>query len=407
MRRLGTIKGEDVEGMTTRAWTWIAAMAALVGLLGAAALGVAVGEAPAGNRDPEPKIFEFPGPEQVTFGENVAYTATLFNGPNLSSNFTHVTYRHKVPVTTLGGLPTPAELIYASCDPDRTTWVPDRDDFYTCPEIAQLPAGATARILLVFRTPGNPDGVGDNVTCGASNSCVLTSNGYWIIKEGTGKPGSSGPDTFPPLDQPLTVTTDLLGAAPDLTKARGYVLDECAGSSLETSTSVPVGPDNRVQTEVCATSVPGSDEFPTNPGLLIHIDELPTTAPMPVPSGFAKRITEGSFICMPEPEPDLPPTDPFGKCPATPGYFDVGYDPWSFDEPAPGIQQGTFTFTIDNTTLPKGEKIDAVYHNGVFVPFCSASPGADPCVVSIVVNNKLKITIVTVRSSEQGGWDFI
>lgn len=389
--------------MTARAWTWIAALAALVGLLGAAALGVAVGEAPAGNRDPDPELFEFPGPEAVSFGENVAYTATLLN--DQSSNFTHVAYRHKRPTTGPGAT---ATLIYASCDPNRTSWVPDSDGFYTCSEIAQLPAGATARILLVFRTPGTPDGAGDNVTCDATNNCVLTSNGYWIIKEGTGKPGSSGPDTFPPVDgPPLTVTTDLLGATPDLTKARGYILTRCTtGTSLETSTSIPVGAGNVLATEVCAPSLPGTTNFPLNPGLLTHLDELPKTAPLPVPRDFASRITEVAFICMPDPVVDFDPDDPFGNCPATPGYFNVGYDPWSFDTPEPGIQQGTFTFTIDNTTLPKGEKIDAVYHNGVLVPFCSASPGADPCVVSIVVNNKLKITVVTVRSSEQGGWDF-
>ncbi len=391
--------------MATGKWIRSAAVAGFVGLAAVTLFGLAAATAPAGNRDPVPELYEFPGPEQVTFGENVAYTATLSNAQ--SSNFTHVAYRHKVPTTTLAGLPANAELVYASCDPDRESWMPDADGFYTCPEMAQLRAGDTARILLVFRTPGNSDGVGDNVSCNASNSCVLTSSGYWLMKEGTGKPGSSGPDTFPPLDgPPLTITTDLLGAALDLTRARGYVLDECSsGSSLETSTSLTVGPNNKLATEVCATSIPGKNYFPSNPGLLIHLDELPITAPLP--AGLTKRITEVSFICMPEPEPDLDPGDPFGQCPTTPGYFDVGYDPWSFDDPGtPGVEQGTFTFTIDNTTLPKGEKIDAVYHNGVLVSSCSASPGADPCVVSIVVDKRLKITIVTVRSAEQGGWDF-
>ena len=365
-----------MRGLNARAWTWVAAMAALVGLIGAAALGVAVSEAPAGNRGPAPTLVEFPGPEQVTFGENVAYTASLPN--DQSSNFTHVIYRHRVPTTGPGAA---ATLIYASCDPTRTNWVPDSDGFYSCPEMAQVPAGTTAKVLLVFRTPGNPNGMGDNVTCDATNNCLLASNGYWIIKEGTGKPGSSGPDTFPPLDKPLTVTTDLLGAAPDLSKARGYIMDECAtGSSLATSTSVPVGPSNRLATTVCATSVPGIG-VPLHPGLLLHLDEKGGG----VPPGLGKRITETSFVCIPAPPDD----DNTGMCPADPNYGNQTYEPWSFDDPA------TFTFTIDNTTLPNGEKIDQVAHNGVIVTGCT-----------ITIDNKTKTTKVTCKAPVNGWWDF-
>ena len=193
--------------MGTGRWITVAAVAALA-MLAVTLFGLTA-TAPAGNRGPVPELTEFPGPEEVTFGEFVSYTAKL---PNVQkSSFTHVIYRHKRPVTTLNGQPALATLVYASCDPTRTNWAPDADGFYTCPEIAQVPAGTSARIVLVFRTPGTANGVGDNVTCNAQNSCAVVSNGYWIIKEGTGKPGSSGPDTFPPLNEPLSVTTNLLG----------------------------------------------------------------------------------------------------------------------------------------------------------------------------------------------------
>ena len=367
-----------------------AVVAGLAGLMLVTLFGVAAATAPAGNRSPVPGLVEFPGPEEVSFGENVAYTASLLN--NQSSNFSHVQYRHKVPTTGPGAT---ATLIYASCDPNRTSWVPDADGFYTCPEISQVPAGTTAKVVLVFRTPGTSDGVGDNVTCStATKNCLLTSNGYWLIKEGTGKPGSSGPDTFPPLDgPPLTVTTDLLGAAPDLTKARGFILDECTtGTSLETSVSVPVGPNNKLQTEICATSVPNQL---LHPGLLVHLDESATA---PLPPGLEKRITEVAFVCMPAPPSTSPPNS--GVCPSTPGYFNPGYLPWVFEDNA------TFKFTIDNRSLPSGEKIDVIRHNGAILLDCD-DPAAEPtCVVDIDVNNQLKVTVVIAEGPTQGGWDF-
>ena len=374
---------------------------ALVGLVAAAAFGVVTSSAPAGNRTPTAGMQVFPGPkDEVTYLEAVAFTATLEN--TQSSNFTHVQFHNPSPSTS-GGF---ASFKYASCGDGAALSL---GDTLEC-DIGTIRAGDTARVTIVWETPASgtslddPDTLDLDESCGATTtiggdpdattSPCMTNSGFWTFKEGTGNPGSEGPDTF------VTNSTGVsLLLIPNPAKARGYTLDACSGgSSLET---VAVGPGNKLSTKVCASSVPGAADFPLNPGLVIEIDESSTGTP----PGLTKRVTETSFVCIPF--PDIDPNDAVGSCPAIPGYFDVGYDPWSFDDPAtPGVEQGTFTFTIDNTTLPKGEKIDAVYHNGVLVPSCSASPGADPCVVSIVVDNKLKITIVTVRSSEQGGWDF-
>ncbi len=183
-----------------------------------------MGTAPAGNRDPSPTLFAFPGPDEINYGENVGYTATLEN--KQSSTFTHVIYHHKVPTTTSrrrarGRRPGLCEL---RAGPPHDNWddfAPN--EFYACPE-RTINAGGSASVLTVWRSPGTPI-KGDGVTCDslqtppnpAVNDCKLTSSAYWTLKEGTGKPGSAGPDTFPKdLGVGNQKVTGLLGAAPDL-----------------------------------------------------------------------------------------------------------------------------------------------------------------------------------------------
>jgi hypothetical protein len=384
---------------------------AVTGTAAVVVFAVSAAVAPAGNRQPTTKIVEFPGPEQVTFGEDVAYTSTLFNGPDQSSSFTHVIYNHRIPTTILDrdangvedgiGAPVPAKLVYASCDPGLTNWNPNASDgTYHCPELSQLPAGATARVLLVWQTPGVPDSVGDNVTCDSNplpaspvNSCTLTSSGYWTIKEGTGNPGSNGPDTYPSLAGD-PVVTDLLGSATDLRKARAYALAKCqaGSSSLKTSDVVPVGPGNTIVTKVCSPTVPGQA---LQPGLVIQIDELGTGTPL----GPPKRLWDTVFICAPRPDPDLTNTVDENKCPVTPGYFNAGYQPWPFDDPSTtAVERGRFTFVLENV---KGEKLDQVFHNGVL----DANDPTFSCTITISNGTKATTTVVC-DAADNGGWDF-
>jgi hypothetical protein len=376
-------------GVGQRARVGIFSGIALVIVLGV--LGVAATSAPAGNRDPDVSLVAVPGPSEVTFGENVAYSARLVN--NGSSMFTHVSFSMRAPSTEVRGeteySPGP---VYVSCDTDGNLegWDPTTHT-YTCPGFGQVPSDplgeSPVRVTLVWPTPSVEDP--EDLVCDepAVTSCVLVADGEWKIKES--QPGDN--DTFAVSEE-----SELL-VQPDPGKAAGYAVDECANATTDASvvTNDDVGLGNKVATAVCATSVPASDlqnpgDAVFDPGLVIQIDESGTT---PLPPGLT-RITETSFICIPEPG---------ATCP-TPGYGAAGYDPWSFDDPdtLDEVEMATFTFVIDNNQLPKGEKIDKVFHNGVLLP----SP-SDPAVVAkIAVNNKLKITTVTVESPTQGGWDF-
>ena len=348
-------------------------------LVGAVVIGVLAANAPANNRDPIPTLAVLPGLEQMSYGENVAYRATLENVQN--SMYTKVVFQQKVPTTTLGGDVLEAELLYASCAADPwSPGAPDAAGYFRCPELSQLPARQTATVVLVWRTPGlalQGDFVGcDGPGAGTpTNDCKLTTSGYWTMKEGTGNPGSSGPDTFPPLEGQVPYQTDLFGAAPDLSKARGYAVETCLdSSSLRTSASSgtkPVGPGNPLFTDVCAPTLP--NEL-LDPGLLIQIDESQI-------GPDNKGLTNTISICIPSPGAECD------------GDGDTG-QPWPFQPRA------TFFFVIDNTTMPPGKKVTKVFHDGVLT---TSDPNVD-CTITII-NNK-KITEVTCSSKFNGRWDF-
>jgi hypothetical protein len=308
-----------------------------------AVLVVATATAPAGNRAPVPTLAGLPGPGEVTYGQNVAYTATLPN--EQSSTFTHVQFHNPIPKTFVNGHPLPATLMYASCPGTLTATE------FVCDETT-VPANQTARVTIVWKTPTGGE---------SSPGCqCMTNSSFWTIKEGTGKPGSSGPDTFP---SPV-VSTSLL-VVPDPVEAGGYALGACTNPGTQTSleTNQTVGASNPLATKVCASTVP-NQLF--DPGLVIEVDE-----------GIGPHnlgVTQTSTICIPAPGETCAP----------------GYDPWLFSPPA------TLTFVIANATLPKGEKIDRVLHDGIDV---TAS-----CTITVV--NKTKTTVVTCSAAEQGGWDF-
>jgi hypothetical protein len=322
---------------------FLATLVALIAVLAIAVLVVVTATAPAGNRAPTPTLVGVPGPGEVTYGQNVAYTATLPNAQ--SSTFTHVQFHNPIPTTVSNGQTLNATFMYASCAGTLTATE------FVCDEIT-VPAGQTARVTIVWKTPNAGE---------SSPGCeCMTNSSFWTMKEGTGNPRSSGPDTFPSP----TVSTSLL-VVPDPIKAGGYALGACTNPATQTSlaTNQTVGAANPLATKVCASTVP-NQLF--DPGLVIEIDE-----------GIGPHnlgVTQTSTICIPAPG---------GTCAP-------GYEPWPFSPPA------TLTFVIANGTLPKGEKIDVVLHDGVDV---TAS-----CTIAVV--NKTKTTIVTCSAAEQGGWDF-
>ncbi len=322
-----------------------ASIAAVLALGAVALLVLAVGNAPAGNRAPVPTLVGFPGPGEVTYGQNVAYTATLPNAQ--SSTFTHVNFHDPIPTTVSGTQTLTATLEYASCAGTLTATE------FVCDEMT-VPAGQTAKVTIVWQTPL----AGSSTNCPAATPVCMTNGSFWTIKEGTGKPGSAGPDTF---SSPLVATSLLV--VPDFVEAGGYALNACTNPATQKSleTNPAVGPTNKLATKVCASTVPGQV---FDPGVSIEIDEGPGSG-----------ITESSTICIPAPGQ---------KCETS------GYTPWTFSPRA------TFTFVIDNTTLPKGEKVDKVLHDNVDV--------TGDC--TITISNPTKKTTVACQASINGSWNF-
>jgi uncharacterized repeat protein (TIGR01451 family) len=338
---------------------WSAVAVATTLALGGVLAAVVVADAPANNRSPSAVLSGLPGPTAVTYGKNIAYTATLENTGQ--SMFTKVQFSNPIPTTTLNGETYPATFKYASCPGTLTATA------FVCDEIHQLGSGETARVTIVWGTPGVEGS--SSAGCQLSAAC-LTNRVVWTIKEGTGKEGSAGPDTF----VSNTVETELL-VVPDAQKAGGYPLSACTDPASQTTlqTNPSVGAGNPIATRVCAPKMPENDVF--NPGLVVVIEEGAKRTGEP-------GITDVSEICIPSAG---------ATCPSSTSF--------SFDTSAPA----TFTFTIANSTLPRGVKITKVFHDGVLV---STDPDDFPHVQSIRVDNRRKITTVVVKALENGRWGF-
>lgn len=324
---------------------------------------LAVGTAPAGNRDPVSSLAAIPGPAEVTRGQAVALTATFEN--RQKSTFTDVRF--------VLALPAGATLVSTDC----ASWQVAGSQF-TCRWGHQLPAGKTATVVLVVTTP-------------TSGMSPLALTGTWTIKEGP--QGSGAPDTF----HTNTVAIALL-APHDPGKVGGFVTTTCtspAGTpTIATPTIAPLGgPGGPLSTSVCAPNLP------TGPvtGIAASIEERARTAAEP-------GVSQVSEICLPA----LGAT-----CAGTPFQFSP---------------RATFTFVIDNTSLPQQcgsstphgdgggasctlRHITTVFHTtstGAWehVPKCLGTAPADPCYTGIDFDGTTNATTVTVSSSENGRWNF-
>jgi hypothetical protein len=167
------------------------------------------------------------------------------------------------------------------------------------------------------------------------------------------------------------IATSLL-SGDDPSKAATYALTACTDTSSPTVATDPdVGPDNPLATSVCAPSLPVGD--PLHPGLVTAVEEVDS---QPSDPGISPEVSE---ICIPAPG---------SECGETPFVFSP---------------MATFTFVLHNDSLPEGEQIKRVFHNGVLV---SDRLRDDPHVVRIKREDFKGITIVVVESSTNGRWDF-
>lgn len=250
-----------------------------------------------------------------------------------------ITFRMPIPETDAGQ----ALLQSATCTGTLTATE------FVCNPIDRVRGGESASITTVWKVPGS----GSSTNCPSADAC-LTASGSFAI----------GSSTYPAGP----AATALLAQGDD-SSAATYALTPCTSTSSPTLQTNPIlGPGNPLSTSICAPSLPAN-----RPGLVTAIDEIPSAPSSP---GNAPETSE---ICIPAPE---------SPCNQTPFVFSP---------------KATFTFVLLNSSLPEGEVIDKVFHNGVLV---STNKNQDPYVEHIKVQPYKGITTVVVKSSTNGGWDF-
>jgi hypothetical protein len=325
-------------------------MVACLAVIGAA---IAVAGGSAGNRDGVGTLQAVPGPGAVTYGENIAYTATFDN--TSGAVFTQVKYQMAAPVATFQGNQYPAEFVTASCP------VVISGGVVSC-EFGQLrPEEVPERLTMVWKAPTIPSQTG-------CPSC-LAASGTWLIKEG--KPTNPSAETFPVGP----VAAQLLGGegTQETLSAGGYELTACAAGGSSLKTNQAVSESNPVATSFC----------------------LPAFATSGTDIGLATTITEQqgnahtSTVCI-----------------AALGQNCGGnYVPADF-----GPSVVTFVFTVADAALPNGYKITQVFHNGQLLPMCGtpeAATSAEGCVVEIIPpKGTPKIWTIIAQSETNGPWNW-
>ncbi len=340
-----------------------------LGLLCLAALGVTAMMVPGGsaaNRDGEATFVALPGPASVTYGKNIAYSATFDN--TSGSMFTQVTFRQSRPFATFEGTKYPSPgLVAASCNAvinDRGDTDPTNDEL-TCSLGNLSPTDAPARVTVVWQAPTIPSPTG-------CTDC-LTSEGSWTIKENK---ATNGNESFPP-DGPIVVPASLLGGAgtAETQRAGSYELSACTGGNPNLSTNQDVGLSNPLATSFC---LPAFQKTGPDLGLATTIVEGPSQTGDPGVTGLR------SDVCI---------ADLGENC----GAFGT-YTPFLF------TSQIKLVFLIADAALPSGSKITVVYHDGTALPTCKSSPAnANGCTDSIVRSGgPVKIWTIVVKSNTNG-----
>lgn len=343
---------------------WALACAVLVVSL------VAVGVGSAGPRTPDSVVATFqafPGPAAVSYGENIAYRATLTN--NSGSTLTHVIFRQTYPVGASASGPVDSTCPTGA---SSTTFNPDGTPKWWACDFGQVSATAPDPVLVVvWQVPPS------SATANCTSGCFETT-GFWSVKEGLN-------DTTDPNDAfgTKTVTATLLSTgdnASEKLKAGGYETagstscDDPAAGNLRTKQKLSL--DNPVSTTVClpAFTLPeGSEDL-----------------------GFVTTITENqndarhSAVCVAKLGTTCPDTnDPNA---------DADFSPLKI----------THVFRVLQAALPKNYEITQVSHNGGDPVLEGACGTNNFCVVSIdLVNVKgTKTWVIVVTTPTNGYFDW-
>jgi hypothetical protein len=320
----------------------------LVACLAVAAAAVMVAGGSAGNRVGTPTLEAVPGPGAVSYGENIAYTASFKNEGN--STFTHTTFKMTPPVITTTG--ETATFVKASCGSL------DSSGTLVC-DFGSLNAGASVPPLtVVWNVPA-----GD--TRAGCTDC-LVADSTWQVNENK---ATNGNETFSKSTTAALIGTSAQDPVNNQLRAGGYEIASCAvgGSSLKTNQNV--SKDNPVATSFC---LPAFATSGTNLGLATTITETAGSA-------------QTSEVCV---------ADLGQNCPAG-SRANFG--------PSGGVI--TFTFLVSADALPKKYTITTIRHDGheVTADTCAAD---NECVTSIKLDKKTGIWKIVTTAETNGSWDW-
>lgn len=325
-------------------------------LVAAGAVAVLVPGGSAGNRTADVTFEAFPGPGQVTYGENIAYQATFTN--TSGSNFTHVVFRMRVPYvdldTSVAGLDAEAATppayapVFSNCatygGQAKTVALSTGGHEWQC-DLGNLGPGTAGQVppqvtlTVVWQAPTLPQAA-DCPNC-------LKTNGRFTTKEGTNDVSDPNDAFYPVGGGPdvLTSATLLSGDVPGSTNrssAGGYEFGGCANplgaGSLHTNGTLDAS-QNKVQTIVCVPSLAGIATT-TYPGLATTILEG-----VPHPFNPGHSYLETADVCIAALGSNC---GPFGQY--TPQVF-------AADHPI------TLVFRVPDDALNKGDTITNVWHN--------------------------------------------
>jgi hypothetical protein len=346
---------------------------ALLCLVAGSAIAILVPGGGAANRDGEATFAALPGPGSVTYGKNIAYSATFENTNTSGSVFTQVTFHQSRPVATFNGTSYPAELIASSCNAaiDTQGDTDPTNDELTCKFDQLRPGDEPLHVTVVWQAPTIPSQTG-------CPSC-LTTKGSWTIKENK---ATNGNESFPP-EGPIVVPAELLGGkgTAETNRAGSYELSACTGGNPNLSTNQDVNVSNPVATSFC---LPPFQTSGRDLGLATTIDEGSSHAGDPGVTGLR------SDVCI---------ADLGENCGAFGDYRPFGF-----------TSQITLVFLIADAALPNGTRITQVFHNGdpVPLPSCQTEPtNANGCTDSIVRSGgPVKIWTIVVKSKTNGFYNW-
>ena len=341
--------------------------------IAAASAVIFVGGGSAGPRLADVTFVAFPGPAEVTYGQQIAYKATFQN--RSGTTLSHVIFRQGYPtvngveaspVAGLNTCPTTPGIVTKS----------DGSHVWTC-DFGNLAANAPqVGLTVVWQVPPQGTATANCVNC-------LISNGRWTVKEGVNDVSDPN-DAFPSKDGinvPATLLASNSGGGEKL-KAGGYVTQSASCADPSVAGSLQTNPDvnnaNPVSTTVC---LPPFGK-PANGVDLGYVTTITETASNP-------RHSEVCVAAL------------GSNC--DPGYVDADFG--LLDPP----QVITHVFHVaDAALLPKGSKITAVSHNGGPATAQGACDSNGFCVLTIRLDNLkgTKIWTIVVTSRTNGYFDW-